>query len=117
MCVPPGAPTLINCGYRLFAGSFLTQGDVRQRNRARSSIRHHTRSCHVQDPAIAKRRIIQWPLWSKDCIDDSAVLACQRLSGNRLLLAMSVWFAIFVGALGAADNNTTYPAPECSGIT
>jgi len=47
-------------------------------------------------------------LWSKDCIDESAVLGSKAVGEPPLMLAMSVWCAIR-DAIGAAGDNKIFP--------
>lgn len=47
-------------------------------------------------------------LWSKDCIDESAVLGSKAVGEPPLMLAISVWCAIR-DAIGAAGNNKIFP--------
>ena len=47
-------------------------------------------------------------LWSKDCIDESAVLGSKAVGEPPLMLAISVWCAIR-DAIGAAGNYKAFP--------
>ena len=61
-------------------------------------------------PAIADTPdVFNVRLWSKDCIDESAVLGSKAVGEPPLMLAMSVWCAIR-DAIGAAGNNKIFPA-------
>jgi len=48
-------------------------------------------------------------LWSKDCIDESAVLGSKAVGEPPLMLAMSVWCAIR-DAIAAAGDHKNFPA-------